>query len=42
MMNISMTDDNGWQLRIRGIFADIQFVASHVPDAQVLVTRILL
>lgn len=39
---MSMTDDSARQLRIRGVFADIQFLASHIPDAQVLVTRALL
>lgn len=42
MMNMSMSDDNDRQLRIRGIFADIQFLASHTPDAQVLVSKIFL
>lgn len=42
MMNMSMAEERNWQLRIRGIFADIQFLASHTPDAQVLVSWLLL
>lgn len=37
---MSMTDDDDHQLRIRGAFADIQFLASHIPNAQVWVAGV--
>ena len=35
MLNLSMTNADDQQVRVRGAFADVQFLAGNVPDAQV-------
>ena len=35
MLAMSLKDDPDQQLRIRGIFADIQYLVKHIPNAQV-------
>lgn len=35
MFNMSMSNDDDLQLRIRGAFADMQYLVSHIHTAQV-------
>ena len=42
MFNMSMSNDDDLQLRIRGAFADMQYLVSHIHNAQVSIATQML